>query len=197
MYFGFKKFADINIFLSLMAPYLCKDSTVSRLPGHCEKAVTTKSPGIPGTNLINLEGWKAESTLQLHYSSETRTPELWILTTRWIHAAKKHKKFNEIFQLAVTLTNKLGTEEKLSILCLWHIKVNNIISETAKEYWERSAWLTFLYVVLAEKNLASIKKKEYMIKLRSFTKFLIFMTKLTETASNNVRKINWIIFCLY
>lgn len=98
MYFGFKKFEDINIFLSFMVPYLRKGSM---------------SLGIPGTNLINLEGWKAESPLELHYSFKTGTPELWILTTRRIRVAKKRKKFNEIFQLvyveAVTLTNNRET----------------------------------------------------------------------------------------
>lgn len=40
------------------------------------------------------------------------------------------------------------------------IEENNITSETVNEYWQRSAGLTFLYIVLAEpKSHFSQKKK--------------------------------------
>lgn len=61
--------------------------------------------------------------------------------------------------------------------------MNNIISETVKEYWERSAWLTFLYVVLAQKKSRFSQEKRVHDKLALFYKVSNIYDKIEITES--------------
>lgn len=49
----------------------------------------------------------------------------------------------------------------------------NITPEKVTKYWERSACLKFSDSLLVQKNIASVKKKEHIMNLHSFAKFLI------------------------
>ena len=64
----------------IYGPFYGWGSTASRLEPLREGSLlfTTKFPEIPGTHFIDLEGWKAESTLELPTGFEHGTPGLGI-----------------------------------------------------------------------------------------------------------------------
>ena len=62
---------------------------------------------------------------------------------------KIDEKFQSVYARAVSLANEFGIEEKWSQLCGQQINWNNIPSETAKEYWQRSVCLPFLDIAFA------------------------------------------------